>query len=309
MAISWALITGASTGIGRALTTQLADAGFRVIAGIRSPEAADKLLRSAGQRLQIVPLNLDVTEQRDIDKALERAAELSGENGLRAVINNAGVVVPGPMEFVPAAEWRRQFDINFFGMIEVSRAALPLLRKGVQAHGRFVPRLVFTSSIGGRISQPILSPYTASKFATTALGDALRLELRRQGIGVTVVEPGAVATEIWGKAEVSGSQFGAGHPARELYSTEIDGVVAASQKISTRAISPERAAHPIVRSILAPRPAARVLVGRDAKIMATMQGLLPRAWFDELLAREFNLNGRQAANASAPGLPLAAGKS
>jgi NAD(P)-dependent dehydrogenase (short-subunit alcohol dehydrogenase family) len=216
---------------------------------------------------------------------------MAGPDGLRLVMNNAGIVVPGPIEFVTAAEWRRQFDVNFFGMIELTRATLPLLRRAAAAQGAFVPRLLFVSSIGGRVAQPMLGPYTASKFATNALGDALRLELRRQGIGVTVVEPGAVATEIWAKGEEYGAQFDSNHPGRKLYGPEIDGIMQASKRISSKAISSEKAAAEIVAAILARKPKARLLVGPDAKVMAVLRNWLPLSWFDAILRREFGIAG------------------
>ncbi|MBV9304802.1 MAG: SDR family NAD(P)-dependent oxidoreductase [Acidobacteriaceae bacterium] len=294
---SWALISGASTGIGRATALRLAGQGFQVLAGVRSQSAADSL-SGEGAKLtspsstpgRLIPVMLDVTDASSISAAIGRAGELAGSSGLRVVINNAGIVVPGPVEYVTAADWRRQFDVNFFGMIELTRAALPLLRQGVANHGAFVPRLLFISSIGGRVSQPILAPYTTSKFATSALGDSLRLELRRQGIGVTVIEPGAISTEIWGKGDVASEQFHPQHPARVLYGPEIDGLVKAAKRASARAIPADVAAKAIVRSVLAKRPPARVLVGRDAKIAAKLRNLLPLSWFDAILMREFNIS-------------------
>jgi NAD(P)-dependent dehydrogenase (short-subunit alcohol dehydrogenase family) len=167
---------------------------------------------------------LDVTNQQQIEAVTDKARELSGGSGLRAVINNAGIVVAGPLEHVSAAEWKRQFDVNFFGMIELTRATLPLLRQGTAFHGPNVARLLFVSSIGGRVSQPMLTPYTSSKFATSTLGDGLRLELRGQGIGVTVIEPGAISTAIWGKGDSRAQEFYPGHPARKLYDKEITGL-------------------------------------------------------------------------------------
>jgi NAD(P)-dependent dehydrogenase (short-subunit alcohol dehydrogenase family) len=287
MTTSWALISGASTGIGRATALQLAARGFHVLAGVRSQAAAETLAKFD----RVTPILLDVTDQSSIAAAAARAEEMAGPDGLRVAMNNAGIVVPGPVEYVTAADWRRQFDVNFFGMIELTRATLPLLRRGVAAHGAFVPRLLFVSSIGGRVSQPVLTPYTTSKFATTALGDGLRIELRRQGIGVTVVEPGAVATEIWGKGEDSAAQFHGSHPARVLYGPEIDGIIAASKRASGKAITPDKAAAEIVRSIVAGKPQARLLVGRDAKMLAAMRSLLPLSWFDALLRRELGIAG------------------
>jgi NAD(P)-dependent dehydrogenase (short-subunit alcohol dehydrogenase family) len=291
MATSWALISGASTGIGRATTLALLSQGINVIAGVRSEAAANRLSEQASAiksaRLEVIPL--DVTAQASIDAAVSHATQLAGPDGLRIVINNAGIVIPGPVEHITAAEWRRQFDVNFFGAIELTRATLPLLRKGVAAHGRGVPRLLFISSIGGRIAQPTMAPYTTSKFALTALGDSLRLELRRQGIGVTVIEPGAIATDIWAKGDTSAEEFTSDHPARKLYETELNGLLALARKTASNAIPAERAADQIVRAILAPRAPARVLIGTDAKVMASMKSILPTAVFDNILAKEFGI--------------------
>jgi NAD(P)-dependent dehydrogenase (short-subunit alcohol dehydrogenase family) len=294
MLTSWALISGASTGIGRASALQLAAKGFHVLAGVRSDSAAAHLTKAASGSGRVIPIPLDVTDQPAIDSAIAKASELAGEAGLRAVINNAGIVVAGPLEYVTAAEWRNQFDVNFFGMVELTRAALPLLRRGVAAHGAFVPRLLFTSSIGGRIAQPLLSPYTASKFATTAMGDALRVELHRQGIGVTVVEPGAIATEIWTKGDDTAARFDARHPARKHYGVELDGLIAASKRFEAKSIPADLAGREIVRAILRKKAPARLLVGGDAKLMAKLRAWLPRSWFDELIKREFGLSGNQA---------------
>ena len=143
------------------------------------------------------------------------------------------------MEFVSLEGWRRQFDVNLFWRNGADPALLPLLRRGVATHGLHVPRVVIVSSIGGRIAQPVDAPYTCSKFAVSALGDCLRLELRRQGIGVTVLEPGAIATAIWGKGQSSSKEFGPEHPAHRLYGPELDGLA----KLATT--PPPGRCHPI----------------------------------------------------------------
>src|SRR5215831_4252010 len=136
MALSWALISGASTGIGRAAALTLLNRNFSVIAGVRSEAAATRLRQQASAaksgRLEIV--TLDVTDQASIDAAVTQATTLAGADGLRAVINNAGIAVPGPVEHLTQADWRRQFDVNLFGAIALTRATLPLLRRGVTAH-------------------------------------------------------------------------------------------------------------------------------------------------------------------------------
>lgn len=134
-----------------------------------------------------------------------------------------------------------------------------------------------------------MAPYTSSKFALTALGDSLRLELRRQGIGVTVIEPGAIATDIWAKGDASAQEFTPDHPARKLYGLEIDGLAALARKTASEAMPVEPAAQQVVQSILVRRAAARVLIGKDAKIMARLKALLPTGVFDNLLAKEFGI--------------------
>jgi NAD(P)-dependent dehydrogenase (short-subunit alcohol dehydrogenase family) len=291
MAISWALISGASTGIGRATAQALLKQNFSVIAGVRSEASANRLREQAAAiksgRLETV--TLDVANQASIDAAVTYASTLAGADGLRAVINNAGIAVVGPVEYISPADWRRQFDVNLFGAIALTRATLPLLRKGVAAHGRGVPRLLFISSIGGRIAQPLMSPYTCSKFALSALGDSLRLELRRQGIGVTVIEPGAFASDIWAKGDDSAKEFTPDHPARKLYEAELNGLLALATKTARNAPPVERAADEIVRTILATGAPGRSLVGTDAKIAARLKALLPTSVFDNILAKQFGI--------------------
>jgi NAD(P)-dependent dehydrogenase (short-subunit alcohol dehydrogenase family) len=293
----FALVTGTSSGIGKATSLRLAAQGVNVFAGVRRSADGDALLAevsrisegASSKKGRVIPLILDVTSDASIQNAVERVKEETGTNGLWALVNNAGVAVPGPVEEVSSADWRRQFDTNFFGWIEVIRAALPLLRKGVRAQGIYIPRVALVSSIGGRVAQPILAPYTCSKWATTALGDSLRLELRRQGIGVSVIEPGAIATAIWGKGEASLAEIGPDHPARKLYGAEIDGVHKAAIQAVAAAIPAERAAEAILRALTAQRAPARVLVGQDAKIAALLKRWLPTTWFEFLLMRQFDI--------------------
>jgi NAD(P)-dependent dehydrogenase (short-subunit alcohol dehydrogenase family) len=293
----FALVTGTSTGIGKATSLRLASEGFNVIAGVRRAEDGDALVAEASRPLQrapgkkgrIIPVILDVTIGRSIQDAFERVRQETSSEGLWALINNAGIVVGGPVEQLTPDDWRRQFDTNFFGWIEVIRAALPLLRQGVRTFGIHTPRIVLISSIAGRIAQPILAPYSCSKWATTALGDSLRLELRRQGIGVSVIEPGAIATAIWGKGEASLAEFGPDHPARKLYGAEIDALAEAATEAAATAIPSGRAADAILHALTAPRAPARVLVGQDAKTAALLRRWLPTTWFEFLVMRQFGI--------------------
>jgi NAD(P)-dependent dehydrogenase (short-subunit alcohol dehydrogenase family) len=160
-----ALITGTSSGIGKAISLKLAGEGVNVFAGVRRSTDGEALISEASQLStgsprksgRVIPVILDVTNKVSIQNAVNQVREETGSHGLWALINNAGIAVGGPVEEVSAADWQRQFDINFFGWIGVIRAALPLLRKGVQSQGINIPRLVLVSSIGGRVAQPFLA--------------------------------------------------------------------------------------------------------------------------------------------------------
>ena len=192
-----ALITGSSTGIGRETALHLAGLGWRVLAGVRKEADGRSLAeeaKSRGLAGPVEPVIIDITKPEQIEAAATQAANAAGARGLDALINNAGIPIVGPVESLGMDRWRHQFEVNFFGHIAVTRAMLPLLRV---ARGR----VVLVSSIAGLIGQPFLSPYSASKHALEALGDALRIELAPDGIGITLLEPGAIKTPIWKRGE------------------------------------------------------------------------------------------------------------
>ena len=277
------LITGASTGIGRATALDLAAAGFRVFAGIRKPEDGEALQRDASGSLE--PVTLDVTDGGQIEAAAARVeqvveSELAG-TGLAGLVNNAGVAVPSPLEVQPIEDFRRQLEINLTGQLAVTQAFLPLLRK---AKGR----LVFVSSIGGRVALPFTGAYHASKFGLEAIGDSLRRELRPWGIEVSLVEPGAVTTPLWERGEREGDELIAGfsEQARELYGDKLERYRLMVRKIAADGVTPEQAAKVIVEALTADKPKTRYLVGRDAKIQARVAKLIPDRLMDGLISRE-----------------------
>ena len=160
------VITGASTGIGKACALELDRRGFRVFAGVRSESAAQELQAQASARL--TPVRIDVTDAASIAAAAETIARSVGDAGLAGLVNNAGIAVSGPLEIVPIDALRRQLEVNVIGPVAVTRSLLPLLRK---ARGR----VVNMSSISGGVAAPYLGPYSASKFAMEAITDTLRL--------------------------------------------------------------------------------------------------------------------------------------
>lgn len=263
------LVTGASSGIGEACALHLAARGWRVFAGVRRVEDGDRLQAAAQGSLE--PVLVDVTNGEFVDRVLtDIAARTSGR--LTAVVNNAGVAVGGPIEYLPLDEWRRQFEVNVFGQLAVTRAALPLIR-AAGPDGR----IVFIGSIGGRVSTPLLAPYDASKFALEAIAESLRHELRPSGIKVVLIEPGAVKTPIWEKGRRTADEVEASMSAeaRERYAWAVAGVRKGIDQQERQGVPPSKVAEVVERALTSPRPRARYLVGLDALATAVVARVLP----------------------------------
>ena len=272
-----ALITGASTGIGRASAVRLDRAGWRVFAGVRKEEDAASLRGEGSERME--PVILDVTDAEQISAAAERIGEAVGEAGLDGLVNNAGIAVPGPLETLPIEDFKRQIDVNLCAHVAVTQAMLPALRR---ARGR----IVFITSIGGLIAFPMFGAYHAAKFGLEAVGDVFRRELAPWGIKVAVVEPGSIATPIWerGQAEVESLAGRAGEGHADLYGTAIEAYREVARKTGERGIAPEKVAARIEHALSARRPRVRYLVGADARGQAIAAKLLPDRALDRLLA-------------------------
>jgi NAD(P)-dependent dehydrogenase (short-subunit alcohol dehydrogenase family) len=265
------IVTGASSGIGEATALHLRSLGFEVLPGVRKEEDAERL-RGDGFR----PVILDVADAASI----ERCREELGEE-LRGLVNNAGVAIAGPLEFVPVDEIRHQLEVNVVGQVAVTQAFLPALRRG---RGR----IVNVSSIGGRVALPMAGPYAASKFALEGLSDSLRREVGRHGVEVVLIEPGGIKTPIWEKGGAKAAELRAGMPeeADRLYGDLIRAVTAESERIATeRGLPPSAVAEVIGEALTAQRPRTRYLVGRDAKARAALARVLPARILDRLIAR------------------------
>jgi NAD(P)-dependent dehydrogenase (short-subunit alcohol dehydrogenase family) len=269
------VVTGASTGIGDASARRLSGLGFDVVAGVRSEDAASRA-REAG----LEPVLLDVTDASSVAAAAQFVESRVGERGLNGLVNNAGVAVSGPVELTPLDEWRRQLEVNLIGQVAVTQALLPAVLRG---RGR----VVMMSSIGGRIAGPLFGPYAASKFGLEAVSDALRREVAELGVRVVVVEPGAIATPIWGKGIAVGDEIVArGDPtARARYERLIAKVRAAAEANARDGLPPSAVAEVIGEAMTADRPRTRYLVGREAKVRAALARALPDRVFDALIAR------------------------
>lgn len=260
------IVTGASSGIGYETAMLLAREGYLVFAGVR--KEADRE-RVEAQHPNLRPIILDVAVPADPVRAME-TVRASG-SPLRALVNNAGIAVAGPLEYLPLESLRMQFEINAIGPIALAQAALPMLR---ESRGR----LVFIGSIAGRLSAPFVGPYSASKAALASLVDALRQELASTGIGVSLLEFAAVKTPIWQKGREYKDEMTGKMPPQALqhYARAIDAIVAQTRREEAEGMDPRVIAATVLAAIRAEHPRERYLIGKKAKMQAVAAMLPPR---------------------------------
>lgn len=273
------LVTGASSGIGRACALHLDRTGHRVFAGVRDPAAAEQLRAASSCRL--TTLLLDVTDAAQVEAALKDVEGAVGGAGLDGLVNNAGIAIGGPVEMVAIEEWRRQFEVNLFGQVRVTQEALGAIRR---ARGR----IVFVSSLAGSISLPLGAPYGASKHALEGLAQSLREELRPWGIQVAVVTPGAVDTPMWDKGLVDTDHIieGLGAEGSRLYGGVAerlrDQIVTIRAKPTTR---PDEVAQVVARALFDRRPRYRYAPGLGATLVSGAVKVLPERVVAALVRR------------------------
>lgn len=267
-----ALVTGASSGIGRGVALSLASKGVRVIAAARRIDALDRLASESGGR--IAALKLDVTDDAQLRALPEKLDALEADVDL--LVNNAGYAAAGPVEDVSLDEVRRQFDVNLVGLIGVTQAVLPAMRANRSG------RIVNISSVAGAVSLPFLGIYCASKFAVEGLSDAMRLELKPFEIDVCIAQPAAVASEF---AHVTHDQA---RPPSDAYALwyRPDALRDASE---ANAAPVDVAIDAIVEMCLSPTPKARLAFPARGRRMIAMQRLLPTRTFDAIIAKRFHL--------------------
>jgi NAD(P)-dependent dehydrogenase (short-subunit alcohol dehydrogenase family) len=268
------LVTGAGRGIGRAVAISLARSGWTVWGGGRRPEDVAALRAAVpGDRLR--PIELDV---RDSEQIASLPDVLDGH--LDAVVNNAGIVVAGPVEALDLDELREQLDVNVVAQIAVTQAVLPLLRtsKG---------RVLFIGSVSGRVSTPFMGAYTASKFALEAVADSLRMELRPWRIPVVLVEPGSMDTDLWRNAlDVADAAEAKMTPEHQrLYARQLTGMRKAVATIQKRTSPVAKVVTTVEQALTTNRPRARYLVGTDAKAQVALRAALPTRLLDVLLTK------------------------
>ena len=267
------LITGASSGIGRACALRMDRAGWQVFATVRKESDARQLQNDASERVRTILL--DVTDADQVEETARAVGETVGSNGLHGLVNNAGIAGGGLLEYLDPADLRHILETNTIAPINVTQSLIPQLR---MAQGC----VVMISSMAGFSATPLLSPYSASKFALEALTDGLRLELRPWDIDVVSVQPGAINTEIWGKAHSFAERALRGYPpaAFKLYGPLLTRMIGSLEK--PRGVDPDQVAKTVQTILTSARPKARYLVGRDAVIRRWIERL-PTSLRDRIL--------------------------
>lgn len=257
------VVTGASTGIGRETARTLAAHGFGVYGTVRRGDDAGAL-RAEG----ITPLLMDVTDGASIRAAVQAARAALGVRPLVGLVNNAGVPGAGPLEFLPLDQLRHVLEVNVIGVVAVTQAFLPDLRR---SRGR----IVNISSVSGRIAMPFAGPYSASKFALEAISDSLRRELLESGVKVVVIEPGSVRTPIWDKIQERDLERYRETPYAPILSLIRNQALAGAE----RGLPPQAVADAVLRALTTKRPKTRMVVVKR-KLRFKLIRMLPDAVLD-----------------------------
>lgn len=282
------LVTGASSGIGLACALHLDRLGIRIFGGVRKEKDGESLIQKSAGR--VTPVLMDVTDETSIVSAVDNIVKAAGSRGLFGLVNNAGIAVGGPLEFLPLSEIRKQFEVNVLSQIAVIQAVLPLLRA---SRGR----IVNMGTIAGRVASPFIGPYSASKFALEAITDALRVELLPWGISVSIIEPGEVATPIWKKSLSAAEKTAQNFPpqAAELYGSSLKAITSVVEKAAAAGIDPDIVARAVAHALTARTPKTRYLVGPALRLRIILNKILPDRLYDRLVIRYIGLPGKSIA--------------
>jgi NAD(P)-dependent dehydrogenase (short-subunit alcohol dehydrogenase family) len=278
-----AVITGASTGIGRGAVKVLAGHGWRVFAGVRKTADADSLREEFGEK--VVPLLFDVTDPAAVRRAAEEVRAALAGRTLKGLVNNAGMGSGGPLAHQPVDEIRKVFEVNVFGPVTVSQAFIPLLGADRTLTGG-PGRIVNITSVAGKFAPPFVGDYAMSKHALEAFSEGLRRELMIYGIDVIAIGPGAVVTPIWDKAEKLDDAVYDKTDYAEALGRFKKYFIAEGRK----GLPSERIGEAIYNALTLPKPKARYAIVRGRFVNWTLPNLLPKRAIDRLMARQIGLN-------------------
>lgn len=276
-----AVVTGVSTGIGRAIAEALVGAGWQVFGSVRRAEDAARVAEALGAGF--TPLLFDVTDVAAVRLAAAEVRQALGGRRLGALVNNAGIAVAGPLLDVAPQDLRRQLDVNLAGPAIVAQAFAPLLGTDSALDGP-PGRIVNISSVGGRVAFPFMAPYHASKFGLEGLSESLRRELLLFGIDVVVVAPGGVRTPIWDKAEAVDVTPWNG----TAYEEPLAKIRTIMMENGRTGLAPEVVGRTVLHALTVKRPRLRYALAKS-RLEAVVMALIPKRWFDRLVARELGL--------------------
>jgi len=280
------VVTGVSSGIGLGTARVLSANGYRVFGSVRKPEDAKRLSNELGG--SFTPLLFDVTDEKAVkDGAAAVREKLKGEK-LAALVNNAGIAVPGPLLEIPVSELQRQLDVNLVSVLTVTQAFFQLLATGKDGAAR-PGRIINISSIAGKLALPFLGPYAASKHGVEGLSDSLRRECLLYGVEVIVIDPGSVATAIWEKAEAVDLSPFARSPYLQSMTRLRDSMVSSGRKGSP----PERVGMAVLKVLQAARPRPRVTVG-SGNPLTLVSRIVGKRILDRLIGRTLGLSPARA---------------
>jgi NAD(P)-dependent dehydrogenase (short-subunit alcohol dehydrogenase family) len=278
------VITGTSTGIGRACALMLDRKGFRVFAGVRKDADGDTLRSVASSSL--TPVHIDVTDAASIRALADVVKAEVGAAGLHGLVNNAGTTLPCPIEYLPLDGYRRELEVNLVGPLAVTQALLPMLR---QAQGR----VVNVTSAAGRAGVPLMAPYVSAKHGLEGLSDVMRLEFRQLGIRVAVIEPGFVGTSMGGKLQRDTESALSSLPdeGRRRYGPALEKLAEQISHHAATGSPPEVVAESVLHALTSKKPRTRYPAGAGAKRMLLMRRILPDRQFDRIILRAGGLDG------------------
>ena len=263
------VVTGASTGIGRATVVELVSAGFQVFATVRREADAESLRQQFPER--VTPVIMDLLDEDSVRAAGE---VINSAGPLFGLVNNAGAALPGPLETIPIEVFRRQIEINLTAQLLVTQVMLPALHRSAEQIGD--ARIIMIGSIGGRLSGPILGGYGAAKHGLVGLSSSLRAELAPFNIKVLLIEPGAIATPIWDRGRAAGDELQSrDSEINARYADQIEAATKMAKRLAESGPGPSVPAKIILDALQSKNPPPRQVVGREAKLMAAMVRVLP----------------------------------
>ncbi|MFN0022942.1 MAG: SDR family oxidoreductase [Parvularculaceae bacterium] len=282
-----AVVTGVSTGIGRAIAKALIDAGWRVFGSVRKEKDASEASAALGPNF--TPLLFDVTDEAAIRREAAKVKDALGGATLGALVNNAGVAVAGPVAYLKLDDLKRQMDINVYGPIRATQAFLPLL--GADPAQKGAPgRIVNMSSVAGKIASPFMAPYAMSKHALEAMSESLRRELMQHGIDVIIVGPGAIRTPIWAKAD----EFDFEQYRQTEYSGVLERMKTMMQSVGEEGLEAAGVGALVLHILTTPKPKTRYAILKGKFTNWTLPTLLPKRVVDGFVAKRFGLKPRTA---------------